>query len=82
MYARYRAHLILGYLNIIIIIIITYSVLRQVHSLYQSEFSSQYDLVLLFQFPISSRLFKVIQKLLRFSSSSSRLFYLSSNNEF
>jgi hypothetical protein len=67
---------------IIIIIIITQSVLRQVNSLFQREFSTERDLVL----PVSSSsiffFFKVIQQLLTLSSSSSRPLYFAFNNVF
>jgi hypothetical protein len=41
-------------------IIITQSTLRQVHSLFQSEFLVECKLVLLFQFPVSSLFLVVI----------------------
>jgi hypothetical protein len=58
------------------------SVLRQVHSLLQSDFSTECELVFLLQFPVSSHFHKVIQKLLKSSSSSSRHFCVSFNHVF
>jgi hypothetical protein len=49
--------------------------LREVHSLFQSQFYIQCDLVLLFQFTLSSSFPNTIQQLLTSSSSSSRHFY-------
>ena len=59
--------------------------LWQVHSLWQSKFSTEYDLVLplsISDILISSRFLKVIQKLLTSSSSSSLHFCIPFNNLF
>lgn len=64
--------------------IIRWSIIQQVHELFQSKFNKECDLVLLFQFTISFQFNKVIQSLLKFSSSSSRhsytFLYLSLNS--
>jgi hypothetical protein len=52
---------------------------RSIHSLFQSEFSTE---CFIFPLPGSSRFLKAIQSLLTSYSSSSRLFYLSFNNLF
>ena len=63
-------------------IINTQSVLRPVHSIFQSEFSTACDLVLPLSNSVSSRFLKVIQQLLTSTSSCSPPFYLPFNNLF
>jgi hypothetical protein len=67
---------------IIIIINITHPFLRQVHSLFRSQFYTQCDLVLPISVPSISHFVKVIRLLLRSSSSSPHHIYLSFNNVF
>ena len=73
-------------LNTIIIVIITYSLLWQVHSLFQKVFFREWDLQLFFQFLAHSRFLKIIQYLFTFSFSSSppfySFFYISFSNMF
>ena len=66
----------------LLFITITYSLLRQFHSVFKSQFSTQCDLM--FPLSVTSIIFfiKVIQQLLMSSPSSSRHFYPSINSVF
>jgi hypothetical protein len=72
------------YFSYIVIIIILFPVLRRIHNLFQSKFSTENDLVLSFSICSILSFFKVIQWLLTSSSSSFHhfclSFYLSFNN--
>ena len=62
-------------LNTIIIFVITYSLLWQVHSLFHKVFFREWVLQLFFQFLVPSRFLKIIQYLFTSSFSSSSPFY-------
>ena len=69
-------YLVCGVL-VILIILGVLPVLWQIQRPYQSQFSAEYNLLFLFQFPVSSLFLKVIQYLLTSSSSSPPHFYFS-----